>query len=84
MARVLEKLVSRVLPRELEDIALENTLQYDPCEDETQNEQSCPQLNSRLKVAHEYIRAKILLPIGNQMARGHVVTWTHDEWKCFG
>ena len=30
MARVCEKMGFLVLPRELEDIGLENTLQYDP------------------------------------------------------
>ena len=44
MARVYERLGSQVLPRELEDIGLEKMLQYEPFEDETQNEQSCPQL----------------------------------------
>ena len=38
MARVHEKLGSQVLPRELEDIELENTRLYDPYESETQNE----------------------------------------------
>ena len=39
-ARVYEMLGSWVLPRELEDIGLENTPQYDSYEDETQNEQT--------------------------------------------
>ena len=33
-ARVCEKLGSQVLPKELEDIRLENTPQYDPYEDD--------------------------------------------------
>ena len=39
MARVYERLGSHVLPRELKDLGLENTLQYNPYEDETQNQQ---------------------------------------------
>ena len=45
MARVYERLGSWVLPRELKDIGLENTPQYDLSEDETQNEQIFPQLS---------------------------------------
>ena len=48
MARVCEKLVSCILPRELEDIVLENTQQYDPYEDEMQNEQTFSQLAEEL------------------------------------
>ena len=43
MARVSERLGYWVLPRELEDIVLEYTTQYDPYEDEIQNEQTFPQ-----------------------------------------
>ena len=39
MARVYERLGSWVLPRELNNIGLENTPQYDLYEDETQNKQ---------------------------------------------
>ena len=39
MARVSERLGTPILPRELEDIGLKKTHQYDPFEDETQNEQ---------------------------------------------
>ena len=44
MAGVYEKLAFWVLPRELEDLGLENTPHYEPYEDETQNEQAFPQL----------------------------------------
>ena len=43
MARVYKKWGSWFLPRELDDIGLEMTSQYDPYEEETQNEQSFPQ-----------------------------------------
>ena len=66
MARVYDRLGSSVLPRELEDLGLENTPQYDPYEDETQNKQSFPQID-------HYIVADILLLRGFKMARGHVV-----------
>ena len=66
MARVYEKLGSQVLQRELEDIGLENNPQYDLYEDETQNEQTFPQLAEELESMPElggpYIRAEILLP----------------------
>ena len=48
MARVCERLGSQVLPRDLEDIGLENTPQYDPYEDEMQNEHF-PQLAEELE-----------------------------------
>ena len=48
MARVFERLGFWVLPRELEDIGLESTPQYDPYEDEIQNEWTSPQLAEEL------------------------------------
>ena len=66
MSRVYERLGSHVLPRELEDLGLEDTPQYDPYEDETQNEQTFPQLMEELEpmpeVGDHYIGGKILLP----------------------
>ena len=44
MARVYERLGSWVLPRDMADMGLENTLQYDLYEDKMQNEQTFPQL----------------------------------------
>ena len=77
MARVHERLGSCVLPRNLEDLGLEDTPQYDPYEDETQNDQSFPQLAEELEpipeVGDHCIGAEILLPRGDQMAKGHVV-----------
>ena len=49
MARVYDRLGSSVLQRELEDIGLENTPQYNPYEDETQNEQIFSQLTEKLE-----------------------------------
>ena len=49
MARVYEMLGSWVLPRELEDIRLAITPQYDLSEDETQNKQTFPQLAEELE-----------------------------------
>ena len=45
---VYEKLGSRVQTSKLEDTRLENTPQYDPYEDETQNKQMFPQLAEEL------------------------------------
>ena len=49
MARVFERLGSQVMPRDLEDIRLENTTQYDPYEDETQNKWTFSQLAEELE-----------------------------------
>ena len=72
MARVYERLGSCVFPRELEDEGLEDTQQYDPYEDETQNKQSFPQLAEELEpmpeVGNHYIGAEILLPRGDKMS----------------
>ena len=69
MAKVYERLESHVLPKELEDVGLENTPQYDPYEDETQNEQSFPQLEEELEpmpdVGDYYKGAEMLLPRGD-------------------
>ena len=82
MSRVYERLGSHILPRELEDLGLEKTPQYDPYEDETPNEQTFPQLAEELepmpKVGDHYIGAEILLPRGDQMARGHAVARSRD------
>ena len=89
MARVYKKLGSQVLPRELEDIGLENTQQYDLYKDETQNKQKFPQLAEELEPMPEvrdyYIGAEIMLPRGDKMERGHVVAWSHDaSWNVMG
>ena len=82
MARFYERLGFHVLPRYLEDLGLEDTPQCDPYEDETQNEQSFPQLAEELEpmpeVSDHYIGAEILLPRGDQMARGHVMARSRD------
>ena len=82
MSRVYDRLSSWVIPRELEDLGLENTPQYDPYEDETQNKQSYPQLAEELEPMPEagdyYIGAELLLPGGDQMARDHVVARSQD------
>ena len=61
----------------MEDIGLENTPQYDPYEDESQNEQTFPKLAEELEpmpeVGDHYIGRKIPLPRVDEMARGCVV-----------
>ena len=51
--------------------------QYDPYEDETQNKKTFPQLAEELEptpeVSDHYIGAEILLPRGDDVARGHVM-----------
>ena len=82
MARVYEKLRSQVLPRELEDIGLESTPQYDPYENETQNKQTFSKVAKELEpmseVRNHYIGAEILLSKENKMAIGHIVAHSHD------
>ena len=82
MSRFYERLGSCILPRELEDLGLEDTLQYDPYEGEAHNEQTFPQLVEELELMPEvgdlYIGADILLPRGDQMARGHIVARSKD------
>ena len=82
MAIVYNRLGSQVLPRDLEDIRLENTPHYDTYEDETQNDQTFPQLVEELEPMSEagdqYIGAEIMLPRGDEMARGHVVVQSHN------
>ena len=82
MSRVYERLGSQVLPRELEDLGLEDTPQNDPYEDETQKEQTFPQLAEELEpmpeVGDHYIGAEMLLPRGDQMARGYVEARSRD------
>ena len=52
---------SQILPRALEDIGLEITSQFDPYDVETQNKDY-------------YIGAEILLPRGEEMERGNMMS----------
>ena len=74
MATVYERLGSQVLPRKLDDIGLENAHQYTPNEDKTKKEKTFSQLAEEPKptpeVEDSYRGADILLPRGDQMARG--------------
>ena len=76
IARVHEKLGSRVLPREFKDIQIEIMPQYDQYDDETQNEQTFCQIVEELEplqeVADHYEGVNILLPRGDWMLRGPV------------
>ena len=78
MDMVHENLESQVLSRELEDIRLESTSKYDQYEDKIKNEQSFSQLEEELEPTPEAAKADILLPKGDQMARGHEVAQSHD------
>ena len=77
MVRVCQNLGSQVIPRELEDIGLENTPQFNPYEDETQKKETFLHLADELEpmpeVGDHYIGAEILLPGGDEMVRGHGV-----------
>ena len=67
----------------MENTGLENTPQYDPYENKTQNKQTFPQQAEELELMPEvgdhYIGAEILLPRGNEMARGNVLAQSHDS-----
>ena len=82
MARGYERLGSWVLPRELKVKGLENTLQYNPYEDEMHINLTFPQLTEELEpmpaVGDQYIGAEIMLPRGDKMARSHVVVQSHN------
>ena len=77
MATVYDRLGFQILPRDLEDIRLENTLKYDPYEDDMQNNQTFSQPAEELEpmpeVGDQYVEAEIMLPRGDEMATGHVV-----------
>ena len=49
VAIVYERLGSHILPREFEDVGLEETPQYDPYEDETLNKHYFPQCAEELE-----------------------------------
>ena len=82
MARVHEKLGFWLLPKELEDVGLEKKPQFDPYKYKTQNKQTFSQLAEELEstpgVGDPYLGADIFLSRGDQMARDHVVTRSHD------
>ena len=75
MVIVYKTLGSRVLPRELDDIWLQITAQSDPCEDAI-HEKSFPLLANELEPMPEVV--DVLLPIGDQIARGRIVAWRYD------
>ena len=72
---------SWILPREL-NIGIKIIQQYDPCENETQNEWTFPQLVLELEpmqeVVDNYNSADILLYRGNLMTRDHVLAQSCD------
>ena len=47
-----------------------------------QNEQTFPQLSEELEpmpeVGNHHVGAELLLPRGDEIARGHVVAWSHN------
>ena len=82
MDRVYEKLGFHIIPQQLKDIGLQNTPQYDPHENETQNKPTFSQLGKELESTPEegdhYTGAEIMLPIGDKIARGNVVAPAYD------
>ena len=70
MRRVYDRLGSWVLPRGLGGIGLENTLQYNPYEDDMQNVQSSPPSQEELEVmpdvSVQYLGAEILCSLAHK------------------
>ena len=68
--------------RDLVKLGVEETPQYDPYKDESQNAEKFPMLDEKPKVTPEwgdqYKITEILLPRGCNMSRGQVVCWKHD------
>ena len=68
--------------RDLVDLGVEETLQYDTDEDESQNAETLPMLDEEPEVTpnrgDQYVNAEIVLPRGDMMARGKVVYQKHD------
>ena len=64
------------------NLGVEETLQYNPYEDELQNAKTFPMLDEELEVTpmwgDQYVNAEILLPRGNKMTRGQVICQKHD------
>ena len=64
---------------------LEQTLQYDPYQDEMQNKKTSPQLAEKLEpkpeVGNQFIGTEILLPRWDKMASSNIVTW---NWNANG
>ena len=65
----------------LTDLSTEDMSQYDPDEGESQNIETFPILDEEPKVTlkwgEQYVYTEILLPRGDEMARGSVL-----HWKC--
>ena len=59
------------------NLGVEETPQYDSCDDESQNAETFPMLDEEPEVTPEwgdqYVNAEILLPRGDKMARGQVI-----------
>ena len=60
--------------RDLVELGVEDTPQFDQYEDEFQNAKTFPMLDEEPEVTHkcgnQYVNADILLPRGDRMARG--------------
>ena len=68
--------------RDLIELGIADTQQYDPYEDKSQDSKTFPILDKELEVTPElgdlYVNVEIVLPMGNQMARGQIICWKHD------
>ena len=85
---VNENLGSCIFTMDSRDIVLDDTPQYDPYVNHTQNKHTFFQLQDEEdipmpEVADNFLCAEILLPWEDQMTRGHVVAWKRDtDWYC--
>ena len=82
----MESLCQRLGPytevQDLLELGVEDTLQYDPYDDESQNAEKFPILEeepgSTQEWENQYVNTEILLLRGDRMTRGHVLCLKHD------
>ena len=82
MAYLQQKLGPHAEVKDLVELGVEGTPQYNPYEEELQNAEIFPMLDKGPEVTPEcgdqYVNAAILFPRGYKLARGSVVCWKHD------
>ena len=82
MESLHQKLVPWTMMRYLVELGVEDTLQCNAYEDESQNAKTFPMLDEKSGITpnrgDHYVNAEILLPRGDRMTRGQVVCQKQD------
>ena len=77
MAPLHERVGPCAMVKDLVELGVKNTLQYDPCEDQSQNAKTFPILDKEPEVSSgwgdQYVNAELLLPRGDRIVRGQVI-----------